>query len=619
MAVKKDIWKLLSTVVISMVVFNFGLRYTANLNPELMDMVLGSTKLERFAEAIGYYTPVAIPDVATISEDSAARIIDVLDNDYDEDYNNSSYYFSEGDLWIISDTQITGIAGDTASTITVDTSANGTNDTAAQAQGVIPTHGAVSVDTSQNYHGPLTFSYEVCDNNPAALGDASIPGCATSTVTIDVEARNDIPQVDDFSIFTNQDTTYSFDPGASNPSLFEQNFQDPDQLFLDANPGSSPSASEGYDIQSVTITLLPSKGNLVLDDGSTQTPLTGITTVNIANINQLRYIPNPGETGADEFRWYASDGITSSIVFPDDIDISPQDTPVAPQSFGPVSIVDITINPVANPDPLILPGQDLTVKRGQTITSDPITATTDTSTTITGLNITGLPTFCTESTPTVNGNTLTCTAPIDEPLGPQTFTVDATDGLGRTTQTAFTITVEDYLEPIVSLSKDTPDNEIELDKQVCAIAQVANNNTYDLTNVKVGLTTDSGRAPFVTGTSVVNSTNIPGTTFTESEDQVEFLIPTLPANALGEVQTCANPQVTDVSFIDARSFVVGSDKITTANVQFAPMVEEEVQAGLVRTGAAKWAGTIMQLTIVEGFVTALLWIYYKMKRSRKNK
>lgn len=81
----KDIVALTSTVIVSTVTFNFGLRAASKLDPELMEFILGSAKLERFAEgSFGYYQTEGVTDTFQVAENSLAIELDVLSNDVAE-------------------------------------------------------------------------------------------------------------------------------------------------------------------------------------------------------------------------------------------------------------------------------------------------------------------------------------------------------------------------------------------------------------------------------------------------------------------------------------------------------------------------------------------------------
>ena len=569
-----DLWGVLSTVILATTAFNFALRYTGHVNPELMEIIASSTRLERFAEAAGYYQPVAVPRVVTVREDAANQLVDVLDNDYDEDYGNSNYSYREEGLWIQRDSQVTNLTGDLDAVVSVNPTPTGTNESAEQYAGEIATHGEVNLDTSLNYQGPLSFEYEACDSEPARSGFFDEPGCATARINVTVEARNDLPQVQTFGVALEQDSEHAF-----GLSEFASNFQDPDQLFLDAHPGAQESPSEGYTLQSIGIFGLPKNGKLYLGESE----VTGGRTFTLEEIPTLRYVPNPGYFGEDFFSWYGNDGIANSF-FPDSVELAAQEV-ATPQQFTSTARVNLTINEAQAPDlePLVVPTQTITVRRGETVTSEAVTATTDPSGTITSLDVSeDLPDYCLQSTPGENGNTLTCTPPINAPLGEQTFTVTATDDLGRTRTENFRLVVEDYLAPTVTLASDTPPAEVVIDKQVCTLATITNPNSYPLADVVARLTTDAAKAPFVAGTTQTTRADV---TVTEQETEVVFAIPSLDAGETTEVSVCALPKVTDLSVIEATTFVTGSDKTSRDEVELNPPAKDQTpRAPLARTG-----------------------------------
>lgn len=89
MVLNKDIWYLISVAVMTVLVTHFGLQKVSQVNPDLFELITGSTRLERFAEAQGFYTPVAVPDTYTFVQGSGPHTLDVLVNDYDEDSDSS--------------------------------------------------------------------------------------------------------------------------------------------------------------------------------------------------------------------------------------------------------------------------------------------------------------------------------------------------------------------------------------------------------------------------------------------------------------------------------------------------------------------------------------------------
>lgn len=628
MTFSKDLGSLLGILIISVSIFNFTLKRFATINPEFMEIIAGSTKLERFAEALGYYHPVAVDDVATIQEDAGTTFIDVLNNDGDGDRDT---------LYLTS----------TSTTDPIDATRTGTNDGLNGSVGIgsnrlpagsNPTGGEVELTLPQNFQGLYEFSYDVCDSQPPVDQNTPPPpvdntyggwfyggGIAcfsnvpteyrfnqSGTVQITVEARNDLPQVQSFGVSLEQDGEYSF----TLPE-FEGNFQDPDQVFLDANPSAQSSPNEGYTLQSIGLLSLPQYGTLYLEN----TEITGARTFTAQEAATLRYVPNPGYFGSDRFGWYANDGIANSFIS-DSIELQTQQD-ASTQSFSPVAEVNLTINQRQTPqlEPLSVPTQTITVRRGETVESVPIVSATDPSGSVTGVTLSAdKPEFCMESNPGQNGNILTCTAPIDAPLGEITFSVTAADSLNRTVTETLRVVVEDYLVPTVVLTSDTPPEAVEIGKEVCVTATITNNNNYSLNDVVARLTTVSAKAAFVEQSARILSPTQSTSAIVEAPDQITFTIPTLAAGEILETQTCVLPKVTDLSVVDGTAFVMGSDKTSRDEVELNPPAQPTVTTNsLPRTGGRRWTGTIIQLTVLWGFLTALVWIYWRMRQEEKQK
>jgi Bacterial Ig domain len=600
---KKDAWSLISIIVISMSVFNFALQYTSTINPDLFDMIVSSTKVDRFAEALGYHSPVAVTGTYSMYEDQVGTF-DVLDNDYDNDYetnSGNSNNSNKNGLWIANNNQISGITGDNSASITVNPTPTSNNSTSGAWQNLIPTNGVVNVDTTQNFHGSAGFTYQVCDNGIATAVNSS---CSTIGNTVNVFASNDRPIVNGFNVTTNQNTVYNF-----TPTQFTSNFQDPDQVFLNSNPSAIPSANEGYTLEYIVITQLPTNG--VLKKGNTT--LTGTPTVTKTEFASLSYVPNNGYSGADSFKYQGNDGYV--FIFPDEVNLSTQEVITEQESSSVAATVGITINPQNQPLPPVLTTQDLVVKRGQSKSFQALVPSQTLPQTITGLTVAGLPQFCTQSTAGVSGNVITCSAPINTPLGQTTFTATATNSSNLTTTTNYNVTVIDYVQPNIVLTSDTPN--VEINKKLCVLGTVTNPNDFDLVNVVVNLTTDINKAPFVDNSSVFVSGG-EGGSVTQTSANASYTIPLLVAGGSASVQTCAIPKIIDISYIDGKTFVTGSDKISQDNVELNPPATPEIKKStLVRTGGN--TGTIVALTVFEGLLTALIWTYYKMTRKNKSK
>lgn len=291
MAIKEDFWYLLSVIVMSVVVSNFTLRQVSDVNANLLDIVLGSSKVERFAEALGYYAPTAVADSITVQQGAAPFVIDVLDNDFDEDhftstststYGGTTTYtttYYNGELYIELNSQISNITGDTGAVITVDSSVSSSNSDG------YDTFGNVIVDTTDTFSGTLTFDYQVCDG-PLNVSSSQ---CNTETVTVNVgqgggQGQNTPPFVSNIGINVPKDGFYGFFP-----QIFSSAFFDPDI---------------GDSLVHIRIDALPQNGVLTLN-GTSVNPA---QTIFVGGLSDLIYTPNAGYTGSDNFAWSGSDG-----------------------------------------------------------------------------------------------------------------------------------------------------------------------------------------------------------------------------------------------------------------------------------------------------------------------
>lgn len=218
--------------------------------------------------------PVANNDSYTLQEDAPTTTFDVLLNDTDADGNNT---IDPSTLVIVQ---------------------------APNFGGTVVSNGKILYTPQPNYNGFDTFTYRVRDIRSGISNNAS--------VSININAVNDLPVITNFSKTTFQTITRGF-----SYQDFVSNYSDP---------------VEGSPLSKVRITQLPGNGILTINSGLVALNQELAQT----QLNNLKYTPNSGFTGTDQFRWTASDGTnyasnpaTASII-------------VNPPSG--------TQNPIANPD-----------------------------------------------------------------------------------------------------------------------------------------------------------------------------------------------------------------------------------------------------------------------------
>ena len=207
--VRQEVWYALSVVIMAVVVSNFGLQKLSKISPDLLEIVLGSTKLDRFAEAVGYYTPIVNADsVVRAVSDPSTFTIDVLENDT---FGSSSYGATSGariiGFLLDPDSPATGISNVVAnpanlvSVTEVDTPLRYSGTDRAR-------KGEVQVSVSNGYEGRLTFDYTTC----TLRGDQGRGNeCLTAPVTVQIGAINEPPEIRRANVFTQEDTAYRFE------------------------------------------------------------------------------------------------------------------------------------------------------------------------------------------------------------------------------------------------------------------------------------------------------------------------------------------------------------------------------------------------------------------------
>jgi RHS repeat-associated protein len=169
------------------------------------------------------------------------------------------------------------------------------------------TDGSFSYTPNANFNGTDSFIYEVNDGNG---------GSDTATVTITVEAVNDVPTTSDNTLTTDEDVDLVF---AAN------NFN-----FTDVDTGDT--------LEAVRIDTIPTDGKLYIDANNNSIIDTGETLIagntviiNTLNAGQFKFKPDADENGIpySSFNFSVSDGVSFSNsvstmtldVIPDEVDI----------------------------------------------------------------------------------------------------------------------------------------------------------------------------------------------------------------------------------------------------------------------------------------------------------
>ena len=128
------------------------------------------------------------------------------------------------------------------------------------------------------------------DSFEFTVNDGTADSSASSTMTIDVTAVNDLPTAADKTVSATEDTAFVF-------ALADFGFSDVDS---------------GAQLQSIAVTTLSSKGTLAFN-GSTVTLGQSISRSNIEAGN-LKFTPatNANGTGYDSFKFTVNDGVADS-------------------------------------------------------------------------------------------------------------------------------------------------------------------------------------------------------------------------------------------------------------------------------------------------------------------
>ena len=175
-----------------------------------------------------------------------------------------------------------------------------------------PTDDTIDYTPDPNYNGPDMIVYEICD----ADGD-----CDQATISINVDSSNDLPDaVDDPMETTLEDTPVNIDV-----------------LTNDDFGGDGPSMG------AITITVPPTNGTAVVNDGGTPNDPTDDT---------VDYTPDPNYNGTDMFTYEICDSNGDCDQAVATIDITPvNEFPVAVNDAATTDEdVPVNIDPLANDD-----------------------------------------------------------------------------------------------------------------------------------------------------------------------------------------------------------------------------------------------------------------------------
>lgn len=161
--------------------------------------------------------------------------------------------------------------------------------------------GLITFVPDTDWNGSTTFEWKA--------NDGIVNSDTTDIMTINIANTNDLPNIDQIDKQTTEDTEFNF---------VESDFT---SAFLDI---------DGDSLTKIKIVSLPSHGTLKLN-------LTNLSTsdeVLLANLGDIKYVPNANYNGSDSFTWNGFDGtayaVDSSLV---NVDITPvNDAPVVSNS-----------------------------------------------------------------------------------------------------------------------------------------------------------------------------------------------------------------------------------------------------------------------------------------------
>ncbi len=447
------------------------------------------------------------------------------------------------------------------------------------------------------YQGSDSFGWNGNDGTEYAATPA--------IVNITVVPQNDAPSVTDFNFTTPYETTFAFGGGTT---LFESSFTDED--FVSQGTG------ELWEMDFVRILSLPTKGQLVLNQNGIDTPIQVNSDISTGSLQFLEYRPNQGEEGSDVFSWQGSDDIGNAVA---PLDFA---EPIGSLEFSNAANANITIQNNGDTAPLTEDFDRTTdfnqpyqftlqdfVDNFNDIDGDTLESVTITTNPASGiLTLNGLPYTNTPLTPA--DIPLLRYLPNNGYVGSDDFEYSIVTNNAVSNTSTITVTIEDYIALAIQLTKDTPDDEVVIDRQVCVDANVTNPNPYALENVVVRLVSDESKAPFVLGSYTIPET-IVANNINDTTDEFSVVIERIEANDSFVIQNCALPKTQDLSFIDGTTFLDGSDKVSTDNVELDPPGSETVM-DLIRTGSPqKNLGFTLFLQAV---VLSLVFVWQKIKK-----
>ena len=565
--------------------------------------------MERFAEAAGYYNPVAIPDTVTVVQGAEPFAIDVLANDYefadlslnkinsDNDiaYPNYPLIYAPGEnpkpgrnlrnvtlnernISIIEDSPITNITGDATANITVNPNVNGSSFYSIRSfNGTYNTAGEVIVDTTDTFVGTLTFDYEVCDSNPPVV-DYGVPACDTATVTVQVEP-NDAPTVSDVAVTATEDTPYTFVEAD-----FAAGFSDP---------------NSGETLTRIRIDSLPSNGTLILNGAEV---VTG-QEITLAELDAsvgaqtgLEYRPNQEYCQTDTFTWNGQDSNPGNPLYATAsanvnvtitcVDDAPQvaDFAVATgfeEAFGFIrelyeaNYSDVEDNPLNAVTITSLPNQgNLALRNPSVATQQRLFSSEEVA-----LN---------QIIPAVNLDNLEY-RPSAGFRGRDSFTYAATQSPGDLMSANAGLVSITVGRQVPRVQLQTPTLVITPEAETTVEAVITNPNDFALEDVTVRLTTDPARAPFVVGGYGLSKDGLVSQVERDSFEELALTFKRLEGGEEVILTTQVIPATTGALLINGATFVQGVDPEVESSELSLEVSEPETETispapVLIRTG-----------------------------------
>lgn len=143
-----------------------------------------------------------------------------------------------------------------------------------------------------NANGADSFRWNASDGVDYAAADA--------LASFEITPYFDFPTAGSFDIIVGDATPYNFD---QSPFLVENDSTNPDSITRNDGNGALY-IRDFWEVTSLSLVSLPSKGVLTLDDGiNPPTPVGSLDSIPVRQIPNLVYTPNPGESGTDDFDW----------------------------------------------------------------------------------------------------------------------------------------------------------------------------------------------------------------------------------------------------------------------------------------------------------------------------